>query len=172
MRTNIAVLCALVSACGYAPTNDSPDARLSTSGTPDTQPVENDSWLDAPCETDADCGSDVCSALLRCAPVSTLRTITVTWTANLMPASTTACNHLGISTVMASLFSEESFPDVVSLRNILLECSSGQWILENVPPLVSRIGFTAFGNVVEDVYAWFVIDGTSLSFDMTQLPRQ
>ena len=51
-------------------------------------PTSHDGQL---CETDAECGSDLCARDGECLPASQLREVKITWTINGMTASATTC---------------------------------------------------------------------------------
>lgn len=194
VRAAMMTVCVLGVGCGYFPTGNeqnppnligapdamtSVDAKTSVDARPvidagpvaDAKPpVSNDAATStggAFCETDADCAGDKCAATGQCAPASSLRTVTVTWTAWYKPASSSTCVYSGghpLSDFEFFLAKEISgqWTYIATLPSV--PCATGVTVIENVPSDVP-------GLEIETNYgaALIGISGTSSWFDVCDL---
>lgn len=167
MRSMISAACVLLTACGYFPTSDGAPPPGQDDVHPDAMTLDAGRAVDAgagsssggSCTTDADCGDDVCSALLQCAPANTLRTITLKWTVQNKTASVTSCNSAGFANFDLTLASD--WFESANLRDLdPVPCSAGRAIIRNVPPVVRSLEVRIDG----EYPTWFPI-GTYLSID-------
>ncbi|HEY0191149.1 MAG TPA: hypothetical protein VGC42_08505 [Kofleriaceae bacterium] len=84
----------------------------------------------AGCESDADCGSDVCSHNGACYPASELRTVHALWTINGAAPDATSCGN-GLTMVLS--FSAEYGYGNSDISFAPVACAQGQFTLDKLP---------------------------------------
>lgn len=111
------------------------------------------------CNSDSQCGDDVCARSGECLPRSSVRAFTVRWTVNGAAPSLTSCapSHLYLQ------FDGTEYGD--TLRFAPVECSAGSLRIDTLPKryLQVELGFEGGAGDVSSIDA----SSTSVQFDLS-----
>lgn len=109
------------------------------------------------CETDADCGGNVCARDHFCWPASDVRSIKVTWTVNGQAASPATCGG------NVDLFVDfDGPPPNETVGFIPVPCELGQFVIDKLPDEYDMVEVG-----VEGVYSASArITGSEVAFDL------
>lgn len=112
------------------------------------------------CNSDSQCGDDVCARSGECLPRSSVRALTVRWTVNGTAASAATCTsaHLYLQ------FDGTDYGD--TLRFAPVECSTGSFLIDKLPKryLQVELGFEGGAGDVSSIEAASAL----VQFDLSQ----
>jgi hypothetical protein len=106
------------------------------------------------CQTDADCGGEVCTRTHECLAASQIRSVKATWTIRGMAASATTCATTPDFYIQ---FDGSTNIDVVAYTPV--PCVAGQFTIDKLPKRFNAVELGVEGNV-HDIA---IIDGSGMA---------